>query len=678
MKTVLKSRTNKTIFMTNKTKIFSLLFATAVFLSACVIDSDKKAASQVSENSSIAGQSLQAAPEETAKPEKLEESEKPAEAKEVLESEKPSETKDKGESSKSSEALALDGESLLPFHDMRHDSRILAKNKLHYNKTASIFARNQNQVNANENSLKSSAASQASSSSTSAEKISANDSLAEKSSLTENAPSASSSKSRMSESFDACKQPSKSPSALDTTLSDADKTLKRDSKSPLPYHNMRYAPTRDANGGRRTQSIFAGDSSQDSDVAPTTGVDAEKLAAEKAEAERLAAEEKARLEKEAAERAAAEKLAAEKAEAERLAAEEKARLERNAMLESQAAKRAAEEKAKAEAQRLKEEQYGKTPEERAAKLKAIRRAEAKLEEDEQESAALVRDEPLFLNIATFNMAFCCNEEHYAVWEKRKNLIKPLFHFHNLDICGSQEPYGFQIDYLAEQFPDYEYTGIVQGNDGPENFAARVPNAFHKMIVLKNMNNVIWYKKGKFEVLDSGRFWFSSTPNEPSGGFNEDRFDSERHCNWALFREKKSQKTFYVFNVHLQVNKGANDKEAVESIKLLLEKIEEIARGRTSFLMGDFNAKFNYDCMKLMEESPDMIDSRSITISAPFGPERTFFGFYGEHKNSKEPFIIDYIFVSPDVRILKHGVITDNDEGVYPSDHLPVLIRSEFR
>ena len=36
--------------------------------------------------------------------------------------------------------------------------------------------------------------------------------------------------------------------------------------------------------------------------------------------------------------------------------------------------------------------------------------------------------------------------------------------------------------------------------------------------------------------------------------------------------------------------------------------------------------------------------------------------------------IDYIFVSPSVRVLKYGVLTDSKSQRYPSDHQPVVAK----
>jgi len=36
--------------------------------------------------------------------------------------------------------------------------------------------------------------------------------------------------------------------------------------------------------------------------------------------------------------------------------------------------------------------------------------------------------------------------------------------------------------------------------------------------------------------------------------------------------------------------------------------------------------------------------------------------------------IDYLWLTPQVRVLKYGVLTDSWRGRYPSDHFPVVVR----
>ena len=273
-----------------------------------------------------------------------------------------------------------------------------------------------------------------------------------------------------------------------------------------------------------------------------------------------------------------------------------------------------------------------------------------------------------MKVASFNMAFCRNTNDLKVWEARKNQIPDLIKSHGFDVCGSQEPYAFQVRWLAERMEGYAFVEELMGDETPEKFKGRSPKHISKDLILPNMNNPIWYKKDRFEVLKSGKFWFSKTPEKPSGGFSENRFDSQRHCTWALFLDKKTGKEFYFFNVHMVCRRKKDDPEQIKGMELLISKIREIAGEGTFFVTGDFNANSNCGSIKIALNSDYLINSRSISQTPPSGPEYSFCGFRGEAKKSS---MIDHIFVSKNVKVFDWETIDDHIGDVYPSDHMPI-------
>lgn len=282
-----------------------------------------------------------------------------------------------------------------------------------------------------------------------------------------------------------------------------------------------------------------------------------------------------------------------------------------------------------------------------------------------------------LRIASYNMAFCRNTADLEkTWEPRKDVVMEVLRGYNFDICGSQEPYGFQIRYLAQKAPEYAFVEDILGDDDPQKFAARKPNLVSRELVLPNMNNPIWYKKELFDVLESGKFWFSKTPDVQSGGWEQDLWDKQRHCTWAKFRHKPSKKEFYVFNLHMVVQdkNSKNCEEGAKSAELLLAKIKEIAKGGTFFAMGDFNATDEFPSVALLNASPMLKNSRKIAPRAEMDENTSFIGFNTAKKYSA---IIDHIFVSNNVQVGKFYLKRPVYGGVNPSDHLPIFIDAKF-
>lgn len=273
--------------------------------------------------------------------------------------------------------------------------------------------------------------------------------------------------------------------------------------------------------------------------------------------------------------------------------------------------------------------------------------------------------PAEFTVASFNVGFCKDPSDVVRWNARKNLIMPLVEFHGFDIVGMQEPMGFQIDYLAAQSDKYAVAGQIVRNltlaeVSVKSAAKNIDN------MLRNMNNPIFYRRDKFELLDSGKFYFSETPDKAERGFGK-QFDSIRSCVWAKFRHMESGREFHFFNIHLCVEKYAEWHKP--SAELLVKKIREIAGKGTFFVSGDFNETKNQPASLVMRGSAIAKDARENSLSKPYGTTRSTFNNYKNISAGDMP--IDFIYVSNDVDVLNFGTYTDHVDGLVPSDHYPI-------
>lgn len=92
-------------------------------------------------------------------------------------------------------------------------------------------------------------------------------------------------------------------------------------------------------------------------------------------------------------------------------------------------------------------------------------------------------------------------------------------------------------------------------------------------------------------------------------------------------------------------------------------------------MGDFNSSPETPRIKQLSEK--MQDVHTAGLQPAFGPKGTFNGF-DHHKTVTEK--IDYIFISKyeSFDVIKCAVLSDSDQGRYPSDHLPVYAELTFK
>lgn len=252
-----------------------------------------------------------------------------------------------------------------------------------------------------------------------------------------------------------------------------------------------------------------------------------------------------------------------------------------------------------------------------------------------------------LKMMSYNIRLDVASDGENAWPNRKDYFTSQIQFYSPDIFGVQEATPGQVIDIASALPEYSKFGI--GREEKETGEACT----------------IYYKKERFKVEQINTFWLSETPNVVSKGWDA---ACNRICTYALFKDLKTKKSFWVFNTHLD---HVGNEARVKGVQLILSKMKEInAKNYPAFLMGDFNSEPNTN--QIAEVKKEMDDTQDVSKEKPFGPSGTFNGF--KH-NEPVTLLIDYIFVSKNSRltIQKHAVLSDSKDLKYPSDHLPVYI-----
>lgn len=279
------------------------------------------------------------------------------------------------------------------------------------------------------------------------------------------------------------------------------------------------------------------------------------------------------------------------------------------------------------------------------------------------------------NVATYNLRQ--HNHHDSVqgdgWGRRYPVMAKLIQFHGFDIFGTQEGYRVQLEELKGELPGYDYIGIGR-DDGKE----------------EGEHSAIFYRTDMFEVLDHGDFWLSEHPDSPGLGWDA---VCPRICTWGHFRHKPSGREFLFFNLHMD---HVGTTARVESAKLVQQKMKEFGSELPTFLTGDFNVDQTHNSYKELAESGVLADSYNVA-DLVYALNGTFNSYYTTGFTDSR---IDHIFVSPQVKVNKYGVLTDtyrsyeeNDTIVpvdapseielkgyrarTPSDHFPVKIEVEL-
>jgi endonuclease/exonuclease/phosphatase family metal-dependent hydrolase len=150
-------------------------------------------------------------------------------------------------------------------------------------------------------------------------------------------------------------------------------------------------------------------------------------------------------------------------------------------------------------------------------------------------------------------------------------------------------------------------------------------------------------------VDTGYFWLSATPEHPGKGWDA-KFS--RICTWAKLRPKDGGKVFCYFALHLD-HQGQVSR--LESIRLVLRKIDEFSGGAPTILAGDFNSDQNSETYQMLARSRRLTDSAKIA-EVCYLLNGTTNGFNPNRGNSSR---IDHVFVSAGTHVRRFGVLTDS-------------------
>ena len=253
---------------------------------------------------------------------------------------------------------------------------------------------------------------------------------------------------------------------------------------------------------------------------------------------------------------------------------------------------------------------------------------------------------------TYNLRLDVASDGENAWPNRKEYLVSLIQFFEPGIFGTQEGLPHQVSYINDQLKDYDIIG--KGREGGN----------------KGEYSALFYNSKKYKLLDHNTFWLSTTPEKVSKGWDAAYL---RICTYGLFKDKNTQKEFWVFNTHLD-NKGEEARN--KGMDLILDKIREVNNKHYPvILMGDFNSTPKSKLITSLKTK--MIDTRDVSREIPFGSVGTFNGFkFCQPVTSR----IDYIFISDGKRIevTKYAVLSDSKDMKYPSDHFPVFVELLFK
>ena len=248
------------------------------------------------------------------------------------------------------------------------------------------------------------------------------------------------------------------------------------------------------------------------------------------------------------------------------------------------------------------------------------------------------------------MSFNIRNSHARDWEARKGLVYEVIRDYAPDVLGLQEANSFHLKELSNEFPEYGQVG--EGSMGGS----------------KGQHSAILFLEERFKLTDSGSFWLSKTPTQPSKSW---RSAHHRICTWAELLVRETDRTLYIYNTHMD----DGSREARENgTRMIMEHIQGEVQTSPFVFMGDFNAPEDSEVLKIIKGNSEARQNLRIQMVDSFRvlyPDRenvgTYNGFTGQSDGSK----IDYIMVRPSMKVIEASILQTSREGRYPSDHFPV-------
>jgi endonuclease/exonuclease/phosphatase family metal-dependent hydrolase len=255
-------------------------------------------------------------------------------------------------------------------------------------------------------------------------------------------------------------------------------------------------------------------------------------------------------------------------------------------------------------------------------------------------------------VATFNIKYIVDPAGLSKWEARRDAVTDVISAIDADIIGFQEMETFaggkfnhvsrHMDWIMQTVPGYKAAAFGD----PKNFPSTQP---------------ILYRPDRFELLDQGWFYYSTTPDVIYSRSFDGGFDY--YASTARFREKASDKSLLVFNVHTDIRSSGNRRGA---ILMIAERVREaLAKGENVIVLGDFNTgRSTQNMRRLKETGLEGTDLLQPTFHLGLG-----LGL---------PPAIDHILHSSGLsRLGEAEVHKDRTNGRYPSDHYPVSALYKF-
>lgn len=250
-----------------------------------------------------------------------------------------------------------------------------------------------------------------------------------------------------------------------------------------------------------------------------------------------------------------------------------------------------------------------------------------------------------LRVGTFNLRYA-NSSDPHVWSDRVEVAVELIQQQQLDVFGTQEGLYGQVKDLQEKLPEHRWIGLGRDGGSRGEFMA------------------VFYRADRLEPLEFDHYWLSDTPDVI--GSTTWGNSNRRMVTWIKFRDLEADETFYFINTHWDHQVQA---ARIRSAELMRQRVSALTSGVPVVLVGDFNALAGRNPAYEALVGDGFFQDAWSTAENQGEAVNTFHGWQGPTPGDRR---IDWILLRGPVRALDTEIVTYNRDGVWPSDHFPVV------
>lgn len=256
-----------------------------------------------------------------------------------------------------------------------------------------------------------------------------------------------------------------------------------------------------------------------------------------------------------------------------------------------------------------------------------------------------------IRVMTFNIKYDKPSDSIYSWNGRRDKVFRVFRSEQPDIIGIQEGLHHQLEDIRSVFPEYGLAGVGR-EDGKT----------------KGEYAAILFRTDRFTLVRTSSFWLSETPAVP--GSISWNAACTRIVTWVELHDRNAQRSLFFFNTHFD---HMSEQARVNSARLLLDSIQAIAGTIPVIVTGDFNSTMDDEACRTLAAQLD----ECRKTAKPRDAFHTSFIVFPADTSRNE--VIDHVFLSRNTfDIQRYTINLYQEEGKYPSDHLPVQVEIKYK